>query len=164
MRMNRALAVLLIGALLLGGVFFAGYRHQAKSCLIEAQASRLASTQRAIEQANEIAQQDAEVLAGQELARIERRTVYRTLETERIKYVETHPDSRACGLDDDGLRQWNAANAGDLHAGPGQFQNAAAAPAVSNQRLAGRPVGESPGRGGAIPRLGRPFPPPGAGD
>lgn len=140
--MKRALVVFLVAALLLGGVFFLGYRHKAQACLIEAQAEKLASTQRAIEQANEIARQDAEVLAGQEPARIERRTVYRTLETERIKYVETHPDSRDFDLGDDGLCQWNAANAGTLRAGIGQPEGAPARIAPCPEWPLSRPVGK----------------------
>lgn len=36
----------------------------------------------------------------------------RTITKVVTKYVETHPDNSACILDADGLRIWNAANAG----------------------------------------------------
>lgn len=38
--------------------------------------------------------------------------VYRTITNTVTKYVHDHPAVAACGLDDDGLKLWNNANAG----------------------------------------------------
>lgn len=54
--------------------------------------------------------------------------VYRTLTNTVKTYVADHPDTRTCGLDADGLRLWNDANAGTAGAdGGGQADGVAGA-------------------------------------
>lgn len=135
-------AVLSVAAAYFGGEL-SGTRNENTRWVAKSQADIIAASRRATEQARAIADQDAEILTGQEKTRIERRTVFKTLETERIKYVQTHPDIRDCKLDDDGLRQWNAANAGTLlRASVGQPESAAARIAPSTERELSRPVGQ----------------------
>ena len=78
---------------------------------------------------NAHAQQASQAKADEETTRREKvaqgfegtretvRTVYVTIEKEAKKNVEKNADAYAgCGLDADGLRIWNAANAGDAEA------------------------------------------------
>lgn len=98
------LAVFLAGAGLAGT---AAWKYKSYEC----QADKLAALQRAIEQANAIAEQDREVLQTYEAQATRTRTVFRNLTREVIRYVQSHPDPVQC-LDADGLRLWRAANAG----------------------------------------------------
>lgn len=127
--MTRALIILAVAAALV----FAGYSYRGYQCRADTQAAIIDATQRAITQANALAAQDAQVSTQYEKARVEQRTVYKTITKERIKYVERHPDVR-CGLDVDGLRLWNAANAGDLHADTGQSADGAGGVAPGEKR------------------------------
>jgi len=139
---EKLLAFILFLTLCAGGGFWSGYRAATNKHAADQLKTVRDSIKRAIDQAQQIAAEDAEVLSGQEKNRIERRTVFKTLEKERIKYVETHPDIRDCRLDDDGLRQWNDANAGTLRAGVGQLESAPARLATSPERKLSGPVGK----------------------
>lgn len=132
--MNGIIARLLIVVGVLAVAVGSGYRYRGVQC--DTQAAIIEASQRAITQANALSKQDAEVSAQYEKARVEQRTVYKTLTSERIKYVESHPDVKPCGLDADGLRLWNAANAGDLHADPGQSADAPGGVAPGEKRAA----------------------------
>lgn len=163
--MTRTWIILAVAAAIAAALVFCGYSYRGYQCQVAAQGkeiedgkAREASVQRAIEQANDIARQDAEVSAGYEQSRIELRTVYKTIAKERITYVEKHADLRDCGLDADGLRLWNAANAGTLHADPGKPASATGRTTASAEREAPRFVGK-PRRGDTdLPQLGRPLP------
>lgn len=107
------------GALLLVlgiGAYAMGHRHASNACAAE----RLAALSRAITQAERLAREDAEVMAAHVEQAEQVRVVYRTITSEVKRYVDTHPDVARCGLDADGLRLWNAANAGTqpVPAGP----------------------------------------------
>jgi hypothetical protein len=99
------IAALLIAALV--SAYLLGSRHANDACA----AAQLEAVQRAIEQANQQAREDAEVLRSHLEIRERIRTQYKTITREVVRYVETHPDRVQC-LDTDGLRLWNAANAG----------------------------------------------------
>jgi len=47
-------------------------------------------------------------------ARQKTQIVYQTITQQVTHYVETHPDSESCRVDDDGLRIWREANSGNL--------------------------------------------------
>lgn len=102
--------ILVVFLLALGvGAYGLGRVHANNACA----AQTLAAVERAIAQAEQLAREDAEILRA-DIERQERvRTRFRTITREVVRYVETHPDRREC-LDADGLRVWNAANAGDF--------------------------------------------------
>lgn len=101
-------AVLVLGIALFGGGLAAG-DHLAEQA---AKAEQLDAVQRAVAQANEIAGQDSEILATGDIKRATRRVAAKQLDQEIEKNVEANPSYLECGLDADGLRLWNAANAG----------------------------------------------------
>lgn len=104
----------LIGSL--GGGYWWGTHAQANAD----KAEKLASVTRAIEQANQVAVQDAEILAAADIKRANRRAIAQKLDEEIEKNVAANPAYSQCGLDADGLRLWNAANAGIEPDLPGQ--------------------------------------------
>lgn len=108
-------AVGLIAAAIAAGSFWQGYRMASNA----AKSEQLKAVERAIAQADEISAENAEIERNHVQVQTEIRTVYRTIKQEVIKYVETHPDTAECGLDDDGLRLWNKANQGSISAPPG---------------------------------------------
>jgi hypothetical protein len=114
-----------------------------------AEAAKVASLRRAIEQAAEIAQQDAEVLTFHEARAESIRVVYRSLNQEASRYALNH-DNDPCGLDADGLRLWTAANAGTIAAAPAAATPYAALPGIGAAHI-GRVDGsaDEPHRGGA---------------
>lgn len=75
-----------------------------------ADSQRVQSVERAIAQAAELAEQDAEVLRHAEVRVAATETRFRTINREVIRYVQTH-DPVDC-LDADGLRLWQDANTG----------------------------------------------------
>lgn len=62
------------------------------------------------QEARHKAAMDAERKALEQQA--QRDDQFRTITKTVTRYVETHPDLNACGLDADGLRLWNEANRG----------------------------------------------------
>lgn len=135
---NPYVLLALLLSLLASGVavYKMGYRHAENACA----AATAASLTRAIEQADAVAQQDAEVLAGHEARRERIRTVFQPIREKVTRYVENHASAAAECLDPDGLRIWREANAG--HA------EAAAAP-QPDYRLPG-PSAASLGTGGGF--------------
>ncbi|MDP1681065.1 MAG: hypothetical protein Q8L39_04745 [Burkholderiales bacterium] len=122
-----------------------------------AKADRLDAVERAIVQANEIAREDAEILAAGDVKHAARRVAMKQLDEEIEKNVEANPAYLECGLDADGLRLWNAANAGydDLPGQRGYGLPAAPLGQVGKPRGAG----EKPqGSDRSIPRLQSPVP------
>lgn len=76
-----------------------------------ADAQRVSAVERAIEQAQAIATQDAELLTNHETRATATETRFRTIHREVIRYVQNHPQPVDC-LDADGLRIWSDANTG----------------------------------------------------
>lgn len=109
-------AVLVLGLALFGGGLYTGNRLAHQS----AKAEQLDAVQRAIEQSNQIAEQDAEILATADIKRAARRVAAKQLDQEIEQNVQANPAYLECGLDADGLRLWNAANAGMEAELPGQ--------------------------------------------
>lgn len=56
--------------------------------------------------------------AQRETSREQIRIVYRTIKEQAHETVTNHPEFNDCGLDADGLREWNDANAGSPAAAP----------------------------------------------
>ena len=140
------LIALLVAA---GGGFYAGHRAASNAC----EAQKLQAVGRAISQAKQVASEDAQVSRAYEGQREQVRTVYRTITKEVNHYVDTHPDSRGCGLDADGLRIWRAANAGDAAAVSGEPDYGLSGTAAAGKRHLGRIAPEPRGGGEPLPGL-----------
>ena len=56
--------------------------------------------------------------AQRETSREQIRVVYRTIKEQADETVKKHPEFNDCGLDADGLRNWNAANSGSAASTP----------------------------------------------
>lgn len=130
-----ALALLLCGGL--GAGFVAGLRYEANS--------RDAQTLRSVTVAHARAEKETarreQVAQRYEDTRETVRTVYVAIEKEGERNVEKNADAyAACGLDADGLRIWNAANAGDAEALRGGAESAVPGTAASGIGALGRPV------------------------
>lgn len=147
---EKLLALILFMALCAGGGFFAGYRAATNKLHAEqltqerdAHTRYVEGVKRAIDQADELAAQNAEFESAsvQRLARIER--VFQTINREVIRYVQTDAGRGLC-FDDGGLRLYNAANRGEFpapdQAAPGAIEPGGmpAAAAGSKERLSGR--------------------------
>lgn len=111
--------VLLALLVLVVAVGAAGYRTGYKHAEATAAADKVAALQRAIEQADAIAKQDAEVLTTHEDRRERIRTVFQTIREEVTRYAQDHAGAAdtEC-LDSRGMRLWLAANAGQALAAP----------------------------------------------
>lgn len=99
-----------------------------------AEAAQAISLRRAIDQAAEIARQDAEILTTHEASSAGIRAVYQALSHEANLYALAHSHD-PCGLDADGLLLWTAANAGTLAAAPAAANAYAALPGTGPARL-----------------------------
>lgn len=135
-------------------VYRAGVKHSADACATD----KLAAVQRAIAQADAVAQQDAQVMAAHEQARERIRTVFQPIRREVIRYVQTHAGAAdpVC-LDADGVRIWRAANAGGSGArtaGQPDYSLSTAAATGIRPRLS--LVGQPRGDGAAVSRVRRP--------
>lgn len=102
------LAGLLAVLIALGAGFIMGQRQAHKT----AAAEKLAAVQRAIAQSERLQRENDAVASRFEQSRERIRIEYRTLREEARNDAETKSDLYDCGLDADGLRRWNAANAG----------------------------------------------------
>lgn len=151
MNIYVALIAAAIGAL--GGWLAASDHHEAKQLKTEraAHTRYVEGVQRAIDQAGELATQNAEAdgASVQHRAQIER--VFQTINHEVIRYVQTDAGRGLC-FDDDGLRLYNAANRGEFpapdQAAPGASGHGGMPAAAGSER---RLSGGNPGQ----PRLGR---------
>jgi len=99
--------LVMVLALFLGG-YGLGNKQAKTSCVAgQVEAQRAAITQTAKEDARR------EVIgAARETSREQIRVVYKTIKEQAHETIISHPEFNNCKLDDDGLRLWNAANAG----------------------------------------------------
>lgn len=130
-----------------------GYTAGGDAARAVAERDKHASLIRALSQAEELARQDAEVLATHEVAAERIRTVFQSIDREVIRYVATHSADPVC-LDAAGVRLWAAANAGDFPAGTGQPGGGLPATAAGAGDLSrGGPAGESRGGDAGVSRM-----------
>lgn len=128
------------------------YRSGYDAAVLKAQAEQAKHLREAIRQADEIAAQDREIYAAGDARQARIETVFRTLDREVIRYVQTHADAADC-LDGYGMRLWSAANAGRAPtvsgdgAQPGALPGGAAAAALGP---GAGPAGGSHGAGGVV--------------
>lgn len=78
--------------------------------------------------------------AQRETSREQIRVVYKTIREQANETVTNHPEFNDCGLDADGLREWNDANAGSPAAAPVSGE-----PYLSMHRAATREIGQPGG-------------------
>ena len=99
--------LVMVLALFLGG-YGLGNKQAKTSCIAgQVEAQRAAITQTAKEDARREA-----IGAARETSREQIRVVYKTIKEQAHETIISHPEFNNCKLDDDGLRLWNAANAG----------------------------------------------------
>lgn len=147
----RLWIMLAAAAALFGSGVYSGHRYASNACA----ADKVAAIARAIEQADAIAKQDAEVLDTHEQGRERVRTVFQTIREEVIRYVENHAGDAGECLSPDGLRLWRAANAGPAAAGAaGQPDyTLSGGPADATLGTRGAPAGQPYGSGGELSRV-----------
>lgn len=112
---GRALAVLLLALACIGFGYVQGVSRESD----RRDARELTQTRAGIVAADKESTRREAVGAQREVVREKIRVVYRTIREKVNVYVDTHDDV-ACGLDADGLRLWNAANAGTAAPVPGE--------------------------------------------
>lgn len=144
------------------GCYSWGAKNATNACKAEkleverkAHANYVEGVKRAIEQADQIDEQNAEAESAsvQRRARIE--TVFQTIDREVIRYVQTDAGRGLC-FDAAGLRLYNAANRGELtsedQAAPGAGgPGAVSGPAAGAGRLSGGGVADQQNSGAALP-------------
>lgn len=143
--------ILIMAALLISGVLFGyvqGLTHASSTCEV----NNARAQQSAQIRADKITTKREAVARRRETTREQIRIVYRTI---REKADET-PIASNCGLDADGLRLWNAANAGATAPVRSEPDRALPGSAVRSFWRFGR-IGTEPYRGdGALPPVPRP--------
>jgi hypothetical protein len=150
-----------VGLLVIAG---GAWQHGRDAARDACEADKAAALRRAIVQAEALAAQDREIYA-EHLGRERRvRVIYHTLTEEAHRYALAHPDD--CGLDADGLRLWQSANAG--HAAPaadGRFDHALRPAAAAGHGTPAGPADQPhPDGRDVLPLPGAPSRPGGVGD
>lgn len=130
------------------GGYSAGHRHATNACA----ADKAASLTRAIEQAEAVAAQDAEVLGAHEDKRERIRTVFQTIREEVTRYVQTHAGDAGECLDPDGMRLWLAANNASPATAP-RPDYTLPGPAAATIGTRGGLAGQPRAGGGAVSRM-----------
>lgn len=103
------LGVLLAAMALFGSGYAAGSKHSSSAC----SASQAKAQQAAQVKADEINTHREQVAQQRETSREQIRVVYRSIQEKANENIQNNAAAYDCGLDADGLRSWNAANAGD---------------------------------------------------
>lgn len=142
--------------LLIGGVFWGGFEFghsRASIACIKTAADAAAEREQAAEKIEERREEITDVAVSAEQ---QRQVITRVQTREVIRYVQAHPNPD-CGLDADGLRLWQAANAGVDPAALTGSASDGAVPAVADagERPAERSAAESRGDGAALSPVSR---------
>lgn len=102
--LNKKIWIAVAGAALITVVFFFGWWNASNRC----EAKRLASVERAIEQAQEM-QEEINLIESDYINRSEKvKKVYKWVDREVVKYVKDNSDVQC--LTPDGVLLWNSAN------------------------------------------------------
>lgn len=142
--------ILFVSFLAINGWFYhLGAKHERNA----GKAEKLEAVSRAIDQAADVARQDDAVATTHEEKREARRAVSKQLDKEIDKNVAANPAYFECGLDADGLREWNSANAGYLLDGAGQHDAGVSRLAPGGRWKIGHVVQEPQGNGGPVLRM-----------
>ena len=105
----RLIAVVLILVGLVSGIYGFGYSKGHKRATDAAATEKLAAVQRAIEQAQTVAKQDAEIAEANLKAVATIRTVIRTIRAKESRHANANPLPANCVLDAERMRNLNAA-------------------------------------------------------
>lgn len=116
----RMFAVGLVVIGLVVGLYGLGYSRGHKSASNAAAAEKLAAVQHAIEQAQAIAKQDAEIASANVRTIEVIRTRTRTLRVKESAHAKANPLPADCVLDDERVRNLRTALAGDTGADTGK--------------------------------------------
>lgn len=109
-RVIARFAGVLLAALLMVLTYLAGQYAGVNAAALSCHEEKLAALERAINQANAIARENAEV-AFDHVETIERLKIeYRKIEGATDEHVAKHPALGSCDIGPDGLRIWNDAN------------------------------------------------------
>lgn len=108
--MLAVIAALFIGGYLLG-------KSDGRVDCMAAQAKAQQAAQTKVDETNTRREQVAQ---SRETSRERIRVVYRTIKEKVDENVKNNPAVNDCGLDIDGLRNWNAANGGEISPMPGK--------------------------------------------
>lgn len=130
------------------GGYSAGQRHAENACAADKSASLI----RAIEQAEAVARQDAEVLTAHEQERERIRTAFQPIREGVTRYVERHAGTADECLDPDGMRLWLAANNASTATAP-RPDYTLPGPAAATLGTRGGLVGQPRAGGGAVSRM-----------
>jgi len=145
----RVLALLLLALACIGFGYVQGVTRESD----RRDAQELHSIRAGVAAADKESTRREAVGAAREVVREKIRVVYRTIKEKVNVYIDTHANVD-CGLDADGLRLWNAANAGAAAPVPGEpdysLPGAAARQVGQLGGLAGQPH-RGDGAGGAMP-------------
>lgn len=137
----------------------AGYRAGAVHASNACQAEKAEALTRAIEQANTIARQDAEVLGAHEQKRERIRAAFQPIREEVTRYVADHAGAADQCLDPDGLRIWRNANAGRVDPPPpAKPDYTLPGPAAATLGAGGGPAGQPRAGGGVLSLVPRTAP------
>ncbi|MDD2722203.1 MAG: hypothetical protein PHH47_12945 [Gallionella sp.] len=110
------LGILIVALALFGGGYKAG-SHNADNACVAGQAKGVQAAQAT---ANTETSRREVIAAKRETSREEIRVVYKTIKDKADENVKQNPAYSTCGLDADGLRQWNAANSGSAQGVSGE--------------------------------------------
>lgn len=139
--MKRAVPV--VELLVFLALMFAAYKFGARNGQLACQAAKVAPLVQSIETHNKKAARAQQVEKKTVAAVAHTDAVFDLIDAEVKKYAEKTAANDDCGLDDDGLRLWRAANAGAEPVGAGQPDGGVSSGvAAASQRQAGGPAGQ----------------------
>lgn len=111
----------LLGGLVIAlALFFGGYGLGHKHAKTECMAGQVEAQTAAVVAANQESARRETIGAARETSREHIRVIYKTIREQASETIADHPEFNTCGLDADGLREWNAANAGETTPLPGE--------------------------------------------
>ena len=111
---------LLGGLVMVLALFLGGYGVGANYAKTECVAGQVEAQTASVAAATKEDVRRETIGTARETSREQIRIVYKTLKEQAHETVNNHPEFNACGLDADGLRLWNAANAGTAATLPGE--------------------------------------------
>lgn len=145
--MKQLLGGILLAVALFGCGYWLGGKQASSTCAAaQAKAQQASQTK-----ADETSARREEVAQAREVTRERIRVVYRTIREKADETIKTNPAAYDCALDSDGLREWNAANAGASAPVPAEPDYRLLDAAISQVRRVGRFVAE-PHRGDGVIR------------
>lgn len=141
---------MLVAALALFGGGYKTGSHNADNACVAGQAKGVKAAQTA---ANTETDRREVIAAKRETSHEEIRVIYKTINRKADENVKQNPAYNTCGLDADGLREWNAANSGSASGVPGEPYLSLHRAATGQVREATGPAFQSPRGDGDVQGL-----------